>query len=79
MINIAIVHFQPIEKYPPVMNFINSIIEEKSICCQVYTLYDMDENWFAAKNIEIYKIGKSSLNPLLRYWGYFKFNLITFL
>ena len=79
MVKLAIVHFQPIERFPPVMNFINSIIDEKSIAYQVYTMYDKDESWFSAKEKKIYRIGKPYLNPPLRYLVYLKFNFITFL
>jgi hypothetical protein len=79
MNKLAIVHFQPIEKYPPVLNFINSIIVEKNITCKVYTLNVEDDNWFSAINCQIYRIGKSALHPILRYWGYLQFNLITFI
>ena len=79
MTKIAVVHFQPIEEYPPVMNFINSIAEEQNIDCKVYTLNDKVKNWFALKTCQIFRIGSPSLIPFKRYWGYFIFNLITFL
>jgi hypothetical protein len=74
MTKIAIVHFQPLEKYPPVMNLINSICLMESVSCNVYTTLHKNNDWFNSDKIKIYRISKQYLISLLRYWGYIKFN-----
>jgi hypothetical protein len=75
---IAIVHFQPLEKYPPVMNVINSICTMENVGCNVYTTHHKNNNWFAANKINIHRVAKQYQNSLLRYWCYIQFNSITF-
>jgi hypothetical protein len=79
MIKIAVIHFQSIEKYPPVMNFINSITNEQNIDCNVYTLNNIENNWFASKNCQIFRIGNPNQIHIKRYWGYLQFNLVVLL
>ena len=77
---VAIIHFQPIEKYPPVMNFINTINELDNTNCTIYTTNNYgNKNWFKADKIFINRVGGSIKdNSLSRYWFYVKFNVITF-
>jgi hypothetical protein len=75
---IAIIHFQPLEKYPPVMNFINSIAVEEDLSCVVHSTDNKGGNWFDAKKINIKRVTKQYQNPLLRYWCYIKFNVSAF-
>lgn len=79
MNKIAIVHFQPLEKYPPVMNVINSISELENTNCRIYTTNNNgNKNWFASNKIQINRIGTIKNNSYSRYWSYFKFNSCTF-
>jgi len=61
------------------MNFINSIVGTENIKCKIYTLNNTEDNWFSAVNCHISRIGKTSLNPFIRYWVYFEFNFIIIL
>ena len=80
MDKIAIVHFQPLEKYPPVMNVINSISRLDNTNCRIYTTNNYrNKNWFATYKIQINRVGTIKNNSLSRYWCYVKFNSITFL
>lgn len=78
MNKIVIVHFQQIEKYPPVMNIINSISLLEKIYCKVYTINNSYNNWFVSEKVTINRVGANNNNSILRYWCYFKFNVITF-
>jgi hypothetical protein len=77
MNKIAIIHFQPLEKYPPVMNLINSIYEIENMSCSVYTSHNKNKNWFTAIDIKILRVVKQHQNSLLRYLSYIKFNVAT--
>jgi len=76
---IAILHFNIIEKYPPVMNFIFDALEEnpaKKIL--VFTT----KNTTSYKtphfpNTKIYRFGTTSANPVKRYASYLWFNLMS--
>lgn len=80
MFRISIVHFAPLEKYPPVMNDILDLdLLDINILGKVYTS-GLRQNWFTSKKIDIHRIGKeSSCKPLLRYLQYLKFNVSVFL
>ena len=68
MDKIAIVHFQPLEKYPPVMNVINSISGLDNTHCDVFTTNNSVENWFAPDKILINRVGGAiKNNSLSRY------------
>ena len=78
MDKIAIVHFHPLEKYPPVMNVINSISELENTNCIIYTTKNIgNKNWFSVDIIQINRVGAIKNNFISRYWCYLKFNLIT--
>ncbi len=80
MNKIAIVHFQPLEKYPPVMNVINSISRFDNTHCDVFTINNSVENWFAPDKILINRVGGAIKdNSISRYWCYIKFNVFTFI
>ncbi len=76
MKKIAIIHYQPIEKYPPIMNFIHNL-EIKNISCKVFTT-NSQINWFNSK-FNIYRLGSFSKNAVVRYCTYVNYNLVTFL
>jgi hypothetical protein len=76
---IAILHFNIIEKYPPVMNFIFDASEENpSQKIIVFTT----KNTTSYKtpdfpNTKIYRFGTISSNPVKRYTSYLWFNLMS--
>jgi hypothetical protein len=76
---IAILHFNLIEKYPPVMNFIFSAIENNPdqkilvITTKNTTLYSTPH----FPNTKIYRFGTISTNPVKRYASYIWFNLFS--
>jgi len=76
MKKIAVIHYQPIEKYPPIMNFIHNL-EIKNISCKVFTT-NSQINWFNSK-FNIYRLGSFSKNAVVRYCTYINYNLVTFL
>ena len=80
MDKIAIVHFQPLEKYPPVMNIINNISELENTYCTIYSTNNYrNKNWFSVDKIFINRIGGALKdNSISRYWCYIKFNVFTF-
>ena len=78
MNKIAIIHFQPIEKYPPAMNMINDICKLENINCTVYTTKNKNKNWFTADKINIKRVALQYQKSMLRYWCYIQFNFITF-
>lgn len=76
---VAIVHFQPLEKYPPAMNLINEIASEKKLFCTVFSTTNGINNWFNKENVCIKRTAIDYKKSYLKYWGYIKFNLNTFL
>ncbi len=76
---IAILHFNVIEKYPPVMNFIHDAIEENpGVQILVFTTKNTT-TYQTPKfpNTRIYRFGKVSSNPLVRYFSYINYNLFS--
>lgn len=77
---IAIIHFSPIEKYPPVLNDINTIDKlNPNYFCKVFTSYTKNK-WFQTKKVKLIRIGfdVSENNDLIRYLQYFWFNIYAF-
>ena len=56
MKEIAIIHFQPIEKYPPVMNILNTIGEMENISCIVFSTHHKNNNWFSVHKVSIKRV-----------------------
>ncbi|MES2732319.1 MAG: hypothetical protein V4714_11235 [Bacteroidota bacterium] len=80
MRKIAIIHFSPIELYPPVMNFLNVMVTDaKDTRIDVYTTQTitsiLSEFKSPLSNLNIVRIGKTGqqLGVLVRYWNYFIF------
>jgi len=78
---IAILHFNIIEKYPPVMNFIFDALEENP---ELQILVFTTQNTTSYQtphfpNTKIYRFGKVSANPMVRYSSYLYYNLLSFL
>jgi hypothetical protein len=78
---IAILHFNIIEKYPPVMNFIFDSLEEKPDQ-KILVLTTKNITSYTTPNFpktKIYRFGTISSNPFKRYASYIWFNLMSFI
>jgi hypothetical protein len=73
-VNLAVVHFQPLEGYPPVMNVIQSLIHE-NISVEILTTGSA-KNWFIPNGVRIFRLGSYLGNSIKRYVCYLKFNII---
>ncbi len=75
----AILHFNIIEKYPPVMNFIFDTLEENpSQKILVFTTKNTTSySTPDFPNTKIYRFGTISSNPVKRYASYLWFNLMS--
>ena len=51
---LAILHFQPLELYPPVMNCIRDLEKEKVIEVKIFTTHSKN-NWFSSSKTGITK------------------------
>ena len=76
---IAILHFNTIEQYPPVMNFIFDNLEDNPEVRILVLTTNNTTNFKtpAFPNTKIYRFGTISLNPLKRYASYLWFNLMS--
>jgi hypothetical protein len=81
---LAFVHFQPVEKYPPVVNLVESISKvctKKHIQLQLYTNSSSDQNSEYIPPVGIYISRIAQFNTAKQWWkrigGYFKFYLVT--
>ena len=74
---LAIVHFQPLEGYPPVMNVIDSMVIE-SFETQIISTHHRGGDWFVNSNSEILRIGKCYGSVINRYLCYLQFAIIGF-
>lgn len=81
MINrLSIIHFHPLEKYPPVMNMINLLAQNFEGCINVYSTNNANGNWYkASSTVKIKRFGRVSQSALQRYHCYIYFALRTFL
>ena len=75
--NLVVVHFQPLEGYPPVMNVIQSLFIEKISVSILSTGSNI--NCFNPYGVKIFRLGSYLGNPIKRYVCYLKFNIIGFL
>ncbi|HEY4207255.1 MAG TPA: glycosyltransferase [Puia sp.] len=77
MRKLAIIHFNPVEMYPPVMNWINYVAEraDKDWEVRVYTTHSLRmEKEFTARGIKIIRVGAiPQSSAVRRYTTYFKF------
>jgi hypothetical protein len=76
-VNLAVVHFQPLEGYPPVMNVIQSLIDE-NVSIEILTTGSA-KNWFNPYGVKVFRLGSYLGNPIKRYVCYLKFNVIGLL
>jgi hypothetical protein len=74
---IALVHFQPLELYPPVMNCIRDMEEENVSELKIFTTHSKN-NWFSS-SYPIYRLGNYTTSRWSRYWTYLYFNFVSFL
>lgn len=76
---IAILHYNIIEKYPPVMNFIFDAVDEnynkKILVFTTKNTTSYTTPYFS--NTKIYRFGTICSNPIKRYVSYIWFNLMT--
>ena len=77
--SIAILHFNIIEKYPPVMNFIFDNLEDNPDLQILVLTTNNTSNYKTPTfpNTKIYRFGTISVNPLKRYTSYLWFNLMS--
>ena len=82
MQKIAIVHYLPIENYPPITNLLNFVSENKIAKYCVYTTRNTkDKNNYSIINVTVnrFKSVGSIKNSLLRLLTYYNFNVKVFL
>jgi hypothetical protein len=81
MTRFAIVHFQPVELYPPIMNLLNYLSEKKSeeIEVRVFTMRaGVPKQLYHSPGIKIFRRGNSKKQFfILRYWNYIFFYFST--
>lgn len=72
----AVIHFSPLEKYPPVMNLIKRIEGSNKIeNCQVFTSESIN-GFFQSPKVNIHRIGLKNLDKyFLKYIHYLIFNI----
>lgn len=76
-IKVAVLHFQPLERYPPVMNDIRDFKTMPNSKLSVFSTSNHD-NWFNEEGVKIYRYGKpSTQNRFIRYSIYVFFNLLV--
>jgi hypothetical protein len=73
---IALVHFQPLENYPPVMNCIRDMEEAKVSDLKILSTHSKN-NWFSAP-YSIFRLGNYATSRWSRYWTYLYFNFVSF-
>lgn len=76
---IAILHFNIIEKYPPVMNFIFDALEENPDQ-KIFVFTTKNTTSYTTPhfpNTTIYRFGKISSNPFKRFGSYLCFNVMS--
>jgi hypothetical protein len=79
---LCIIHFLPLEAYPPVMNLVDYLADIQHIELAVVSNHiEKKKNLseYVAKNdqVKIFRPGKTHQSAILRYWNYFKFYLGT--
>lgn len=72
---LSIVHFQPIEKYPPLMNLVR-VFYTNNIELDIYST-STGNNWFTLNNVRIFRLAKLHFSSSKRYFGYIVFNFHT--
>jgi hypothetical protein len=75
---LILLHFQPLEKYPPVMNFINLAAQRNQFQIIVCTTRNKESSWFSNPDCKIYRFGPGLENKWARAFTYFLFNFLSF-
>jgi hypothetical protein len=72
----TILHFQPLELYPPVLNFVSCLKNYNNIKTCILTT-----KWKYKFDVKIpcFRLGYFSKNKIIRYLSYFNFNIIGFI
>ena len=77
---ICLIHFQPIEYYPPAMNLINSLVDSSKTDVFVLSTYPHKFiSLFCPIKLPILRYGKQSSHIWQRYRSYFQFNFMSFI
>jgi hypothetical protein len=76
-VKLAVLHFYPVEKYPPAMNMVNFLWCKGDVKVTLYTTWDRNDSWFRPL-VRIKRFGKESRNTLWRYLTYLIFNAGVF-
>lgn len=75
---IALYHYQPIEKYPPILNLLQQIDEEeREAKIVVFTTYCSREYSKHFKRIKIVSVGTNISNRYIKKINYFTFNFLS--
>jgi glycosyltransferase involved in cell wall biosynthesis len=82
MRRLCIVHFQPLEKYPPIVNLLRYLPGEIGTDCQIETLTTGTHQFYWSLDVPGITIRrivwwKSSAGRIRRAWQYFLFNLVS--
>lgn len=80
---VFIIHFQPLELFPPAMNMIDFLSRDIDLQLIVVTNKKGERNSLSVYtnttgNVKIYRPSMQSASPLLRYFNYFLFYTVSF-
>lgn len=80
-IKLSIVHFNPLEKYPPVMNILRYLSDKNGIRADAYSVVNSKKDLFKVSGIRIYRtaILSKEHSSIMNYFEYFRFNILTVL
>lgn len=83
IVKLAVIHFNPLEKYPPVMNILRYFSTNEGIKVSAYSVKSANykKNLFKARGVCIHRTALSSKanSSINNYFQYFKFNILTLL
>ena len=74
---IAIFHFQPIEKYPPILNLIHQLDKYAELKVVVFTLYCSPAFTENLEKIKVVSLGIPEVHSLFKKLNYILFNLLS--
>ncbi len=80
MIKLAVIHFMPLEYYPPVTNFLNYIGEKEGVQTKAWTCYNIkNRRPYFSKKLNIIRVPFPNVKEaaLIRFMKYWVFNLKT--
>src|SRR6476620_1517324 len=83
MRKLCIVHFHELEKYPPAINLIKSLLVYGASNNQVYVLTTsaQDDPTIEIEGVKIFRLvrWRRNMNRIVRMWRYFQFNISAFI